>query len=616
MENNDIPKYGFIPPLHIDKNENSNHAITYDLYSPTLSTLTTLPTTLCLNMIVKNESKIITRLLESVVKIIDSYCICDTGSTDNTIEIIQTFFEQAGISGKIITEPFRDFGYNRTFSLKACEGMENADYILLLDADMIFWLNPAISPITFKKTLVLDSYTIFQGGEEFFYKNTRIVKNNIGVEYWGVTHEYVKMPENTKNQGKIEKCDVFIKDIGDGGSKQDKFLRDIELLKKGLEATPNNDRYTFYLANSYFDSGQLDLAISNYKTRTQLGGWIEEIWYSYFRIGNAFKRKGDMVNAISAWMDAYDVFPNRIENIYEIVKHYRILGKQKLAYMFYELADNIRKRYPNHDYLFTQKDVYEYKLDYELSIIMYYTNTSAYNATDCCMKILSNPIVEDSILKSVLSNYKFYSIILKNDENTENIQQYLDVLYSIQKPEAGFFSSTPSIVLSKSVNSIISEKNLIVNVRHVNYRIDDQGKYINGDYIVTRNIVATIDISNPQEWKKTNETVLQYDMNLDCRYVGLEDVRLFVYNDTLLYNANRGIANGKMKIEHGIIDTINGNTKSLFITKDGQRDIEKNWVLFSHNKNNNQQLRCIYQWYPLTLGISNTVLFQTRKRFQ
>ena len=44
--------------------------------------------TLCLNMIVKNESKIITRLFDSVIGIIDTYCICDTGSTDNTCEII------------------------------------------------------------------------------------------------------------------------------------------------------------------------------------------------------------------------------------------------------------------------------------------------------------------------------------------------------------------------------------------------------------------------------------------------------------------------------------------------------------------------------------------------
>lgn len=49
--------------------------------------------TLCLNMIVKNESKIITRLLDSVCKLIDCYCICDTGSTDNTIEVIETYLK-------------------------------------------------------------------------------------------------------------------------------------------------------------------------------------------------------------------------------------------------------------------------------------------------------------------------------------------------------------------------------------------------------------------------------------------------------------------------------------------------------------------------------------------
>lgn len=50
--------------------------------------------TLCLNMIVKNESKIITRLFDSVSEIIDCYCICDTGSTDNTINIIQEYFSK------------------------------------------------------------------------------------------------------------------------------------------------------------------------------------------------------------------------------------------------------------------------------------------------------------------------------------------------------------------------------------------------------------------------------------------------------------------------------------------------------------------------------------------
>lgn len=51
-------------------------------------------TLLSLVMIVKNESKIIERCLDSVKSIIDSIIISDTGSTDNTIEIIENYIEK------------------------------------------------------------------------------------------------------------------------------------------------------------------------------------------------------------------------------------------------------------------------------------------------------------------------------------------------------------------------------------------------------------------------------------------------------------------------------------------------------------------------------------------
>ena len=63
---------------------------------------------ICLNMIVKNESAIIIRLLESVTPLIDSYCICDTGSTDNTIELIEQYFKDKKINGVIFHETFKE----------------------------------------------------------------------------------------------------------------------------------------------------------------------------------------------------------------------------------------------------------------------------------------------------------------------------------------------------------------------------------------------------------------------------------------------------------------------------------------------------------------------------
>ena len=50
--------------------------------------------TICLSMIVKDESHIIHECLESIAPHIDYWCICDTGSSDNTKEIIKDFFEE------------------------------------------------------------------------------------------------------------------------------------------------------------------------------------------------------------------------------------------------------------------------------------------------------------------------------------------------------------------------------------------------------------------------------------------------------------------------------------------------------------------------------------------
>jgi tetratricopeptide (TPR) repeat protein len=550
-------------------------------------------------MIVKNESRVILRLLESVLPIIDSYCICDTGSTDNTVDIIKLFFERHNIPGKIVFETFRDFGYNRTYALKQCLDMEDADYLLLLDADMILQIPEALDVQQFKSTLSADVFHIFQGSPMFFYKNVRILKNSPSMSYWGVTHEYVQTPPDSRYED-IPRSVLFINDIGDGGAKSEKFERDIRLLTKGLEELPNNDRYTFYLANSYRDSGQYQNAIDTYKKRIEIGGWREEVWHSYYSIGKCYKDLGDMANAIYYWMEAYQFFPDRIENLYEIMSHYRIAGKNKLAYMFYELADYERLRNPSTDHLFLQKDVYDYKIDYEFSILGYYCNRMDLDIHKSCMKVLTSEPAGEDIQKNVISNYKFYAskiaeLGIKNDGLSENLKLLNGVGKNIVD-KSEFASSTPSVCFDTNP---ASNNTLIINVRYVNYRIGESGEYINKDRIITKNIIATIDISKPV-WKKTNEFELKYDSSYDNLYVGLEDVRLFSKNGQLQYNANRGLSYECMVIENGTINLRSHQTISTLVKKDKQRGIEKNWVLFRDGKFENKM---IYEWHPLSIGI-------------
>ena len=551
---------------------------------------------ICLNMIVKNESRVIIRLLDSVVKLLDGYCICDTGSTDNTIFLITEYFKRHNIPGKIVQEPFQDFGYNRTFALKAAAELPNMDYLLLLDADMIltgFNLQPE-NIKSFKKSLTKDFYHVCQGSKTYFYKNVRLVKNYKDFSYWGVTHEYVKSPEGAQG-GCFENDQLFIEDIGDGGAKSDKFERDIRLLTKGLEENPGNDRYTFYLANSLKDAGHYEKSIEMYRNRIKIGGWVEEVWYSYYNIGRCYVILGEMEKAICVWMEGFEYYPQRLEAIYEIVKYYREHGKNKLAYLYYTAADKSMKKWgASSEYLFLQKDIYDYKLDYEMTIVGYYANDDKYDLNGLSMKVISDPNIDDDTSRNVMNNYKFYSkkiIEQHNPLSKQNMEILENATKSLKIEESGeFVTSTPSITTRGN--------HLIINVRYVNYRIDDHGNYINQEQIKTKNAIAIIDISKPI-WRNVQEFELKYDDSIDNRYVGLEDVRLFNDDYIIYYNSNRGLSYGNMAIEHGIIDFSKESTvEQKCLKKVDQHSIEKNWVLIQSNNIIKKYKKAIYNWSP------------------
>ena len=539
-------------------------------------------------MIVKNESRVIVRLLTSVLPLIDTYCICDTGSTDDTIAIIKTFFDGHSISGVIHNEPFRDFGYNRSVALKQCYGMPNADYILLMDADMILEMPTKFSIAEFKDSLSAGAYYVFQGSPSFFYKNIRILKNVENLSYWGVTHEYVNLPSGSI-ESEIPRTTLFINDIGDGGAKTDKYVRDIRLLTQGLVDNPNNDRYTFYLANSYRDAGQYQNAIDTYKKRIELAGWKQEVWHSYYSIGNCYKHLNDMANAIFYWLEGFHYCAGRIENLYEIVKYYRNKGQNLLAYKFYEMADKQRIEYTTTDYLFYQKDVYDYKLDYEFSIIGYYCNIPNEQIISSCIKVLNCPHAGEEIHRSVLKNYKYYAQVLKYASITTDFSVQLNNMHIETQISDDFVSSTPSICMDNNT--------VYINTRYVDYRINSDGAYTNNPNITTKNLITIFDIREPG-WKKTDEFLLKYNEEYDNYYVGIEDVRLIMHDGNLCFNGNRPLSWGHITIETGTIDVSAQTTKSKLAIKQNIKKIEKNWVLFSDN----EKLNVIYQWYPLTIG--------------
>ena len=84
---------------------------------------------LTLSMIVKDEAPNIERCLASCAPFINYYIICDTGSTDNTKEIIKKFFDEKGIPGEIHHDEWVNFAHNRNCALQHAQG--KTDYVLI-----------------------------------------------------------------------------------------------------------------------------------------------------------------------------------------------------------------------------------------------------------------------------------------------------------------------------------------------------------------------------------------------------------------------------------------------------------------------------------------------------
>ena len=574
---------------------NINYAQLKSLSS--LSILSNLPTpkvgvSLCLNMIVRNESKVITRLLNSVLPIIDTYVICDTGSTDDTVSIIKDFFDSRGIQGEVITEPFKNFGYNRTFALKAAKG--KATYALLLDADMIFKIEPNFN----KELLTADSYMIIQKGGGLSYYNTRLIRLDIDAKCVGPTHEYYDLPSGSRS----EKLDsIWIDDIGDGGSKGDKFERDIRLLKQGIEEEPNNGRYYFYLANSYFNIGKNVECIPYYKKRIEIGGWVEEVFYAHLNLGHAYISTKQDELALSIWMDAYNLHSVRSETIYEICKYYRLKGKNKIAMAFCVLGKSIP--YPKNDTLFIHNDVYETGFDYELSIIGFYNNHPNIHKVIC--RLMNN---SKQSYSNHLSNYKFYCPKLNSP------------LYMIKKiggipmkdninvcgTEYVMNGSNPCIFKAESGYNSSNSSKYMINIRFVNYLLNRNGSYhfaVNDGKIATVNKIYNLD-NNLNIIEESVKVFIPETNSL--RYVGMEDLKPFATpNNTIFIGTCEDPIRNKISMGYGKVN-LNEEENTLkynVVSTPFNSECEKNWVFYNDTNGNTN---VIYKWYPLTIGQINS----------
>lgn len=316
----------------------------------------------CLNMIVRDEAAVIERCLTSVRPFIDTWLIVDTGSEDDTPERIVRAL--AGIPGELHHRPWRNFGHNRTEALELARS--KADYLLFIDADEQLAATAGAS----WPDLVEPAYSLEARYGELSYDRVSLVSTRLPWRWVGVLHEYLDAGRPVA-QPRVPGFWITVTPDGARSADPRKFEKDAAVLAAALQEEPDNARYTFYLAQSYRDAGQLELARQHYRRRAAMGGWDEEVWYSLFQVAKLSELLGDApAEVLAAYLRAHEVRPGRAEPLVALATHLRGRQDWHSAYGFARTAFELPM---TSDRLFVDTAVYAWRAADELALAAFYT---------------------------------------------------------------------------------------------------------------------------------------------------------------------------------------------------------------------------------------------------
>jgi len=389
--------------------------------------------TICLNMIVKNESHIIVKTLENLCSYVDfdAYFISDTGSTDNTMDLIRDFFKERGVPGHIEQVEWRDFGFNRTLSLQMA--FNKTDYLFIFDAD-----DSIHGDFRMPRDLTHDAYQL-KLGQSFVYLRTLIVNNRKRWRFVGVLHEYIACVDKEESSTSIQ-GDYYVESGRSGSRNKDpnKYINDAAVLERGFHAEMGNgtdgnggdralaERYSFYCAQSWMDAGPayIDKAIEWYLRVLSQNNWAQEKYYSALCLGDLYNKKGDKYNSLKYYCKTMEYDEERMEGVASVMEILRADGNHVMVNALYHKYQNYNKFPQNKLFLTTSK--YHDVIEYNNSISAFYISDKR-SGYDCCKTILRHNIMEFHFLTSTYSNLMFYRHFFEEDSIAELLRLFYTV---------------------------------------------------------------------------------------------------------------------------------------------------------------------------------------------
>jgi hypothetical protein len=276
-------------------------------------------------MIVKNSGEVLRDCLRINKKYIDQWTILDTGSTDNTIEIIKE--ELKDIPGNLYQEPFIDFATSRNRSLELSK--KNCKYTIILDDS--YYIHGGEELLKLLKKSKKESFSIKIGDYKNFLKDSyysiRIILTEKKLRYKYRVHELI----NSYNNIYINNDNIFICDIKTGEHKNRTFKRyknDIKLLLLDYKDYPDDPRIIYYLAKTYYNLENYTKSLEYYSELNKLKNIHIDYQYSslYEYACTKFSIDNDIEEFKKRLVYLYNNYEKRCEAPYKLAVLYKNEG--------------------------------------------------------------------------------------------------------------------------------------------------------------------------------------------------------------------------------------------------------------------------------------------------
>lgn len=423
--------------------------------------------TICLNMIVRNESHVIQSCLEDVHEFIDTYVIVDTGSTDNTPEVIKKFFDSKGIRGEVIVHDFKTctchgpefkkynffhFADNRTYALQKCRG--KADYVMFMDAD-----DCVEGKLQFPPKLVADQYYLTVRTDNNIYYKPLLIKNDPKLKWrWeSGLHEFLEGDAKVTHRLMGDYA-VVSRRLGNRNQDPMKYLKDVQFLEELIQDaeadSPLMVRYKYYYAQSLFDAKEYTRAIEVYTEvmndcEEDKNGGKDRQFSCHFMVGRSHVLKGSSSEEIErVFLDCYMKHKHRAEPLFQLVIHFSALENYKKAYEYG--SKGVGLSIPTNTVFYIDKSVYDYRLLDEL--VFAATQIGKYrDALTWSEKLLAERKYPDACHEHVMYNIEYLKTIVNKEgaKKQVSLKQVLDQPENKNKPMLCFYVG-PSPMLRKA----------------------------------------------------------------------------------------------------------------------------------------------------------------------